>query len=56
MFIDGHAHLDPFDDADIEQILGRARDVGVGMVISAATSLDSAVRVVEISSKFPFPE
>ena len=53
MFIDCHAHLDHFPDHEIEQILGRANDLGVRMVISAATTLESAVRVVKISSKFP---
>ncbi len=53
MFLDCHVHLDPFDDAEIGAILGRAANVGVHAVISAGTTLESSRRVVELSDRFP---
>lgn len=52
MLADCHSHLDPFQDDEVEQILKRARDVGVGFVITAGTTLDSSARAVELTSRF----
>ena len=53
MLIDCHVHLDPYTDGEISEVLQRGRDVGVGFVISAGTTLPSSERSVELSSKFP---
>ena len=53
MLVDCHAHLDAFSDEEVAQVLARARNVGVGPVISAGTTFDSSRRTVELSSTFP---
>jgi len=55
MLIDTHVHLDAFPDSEIEAILGRGHDVGVGFVICAGTTVDSSIRCIELSRRFhPF--
>jgi TatD DNase family protein len=51
--IDFHAHLDdkkilPF----LDEIIKRAKDDGVGLIISPSVNLDSALKIIEISKKF----
>ena len=53
MLIDCHVHLDSFSDREVGEILGRAREAGVGFVISAGTTLASSRRSVELSAMFP---
>ena len=52
MYIDSHAHLDPFTDAEVAEILERARRVGVRAVISAGTTIASTRRSLELSERF----
>lgn len=53
MLIDCHTHLDPFPDSEVRSILERAQNVGVGLVITAGTTLDTSARAVELSASFP---
>ena len=53
MLIDCHVHLESYPDDEIEQVLARGREVGVGFVISAGTTLKSSEHTVQISAKFP---
>ena len=53
MLIDCHVHLESYPDDEIEQVLARAREVGVGFVISAGTTLKSSERTARISARFP---
>ena len=53
MLVDCHVHLDPYSDEDVAAILERARNVGVGFVISAGTTIESSRRSIELSNKFP---
>jgi TatD DNase family protein len=51
--IDFHAHLDdekilPF----LDEIIKRAEDAGVSLIISPSINLDSALKIIEISKKF----
>jgi TatD DNase family protein len=51
--IDFHAHLDdekilPF----LDEIIKRAKDVGVSLIVSPSVNLDSALKIIEISKKF----
>ena len=52
MLIDCHTHLDAFPDDEVAQILERATDAGVGLVITAGTTLKSSARCVSLSSRF----
>ena len=51
--VDTHTHLDPFSDRDVSSILARARQVGVGAVISAGTTESASRRAVELTVEFP---
>ena len=53
LLVDTHTHLDPFPDAEVSSILTRARQVGVGAVISAGTTESSSRRAVELTAAFP---
>lgn len=52
MLIDCHTHLDSFTDAEVGQVLERAGDAGVGLVVSAGTTLASSARAVHLASSF----
>ena len=52
MYIDSHVHLDPFTDAEVADILARARNVGVRAVISAGTTIASTRRSLQLSARF----
>ncbi len=45
--IDTHAHLDP---ADAQEVLARAREVGVNRVVAVATSIAGAQQALELAS------
>lgn len=52
MFIDSHAHLtSPQFDSDREDVLARARDAGVHMIINPATDVEDSMRVLELAEK-----
>ncbi len=53
MLIDCHVHLDSYTNEEVSEILERGRDVGVGFVISAGTTLESTRRSLELSEVFP---
>tara|TARA_B100001142_G_scaffold330221_1_gene397112 strand:- start:8343 stop:9134 length:792 start_codon:yes stop_codon:yes gene_type:complete len=53
MLIDTHVHLDPYSQKEIEEILCRATNEDVKIVISAGTTLDSSKKNIEYSKIFP---
>ncbi|MDD5449613.1 MAG: YchF/TatD family DNA exonuclease [Candidatus Omnitrophica bacterium] len=55
MLIDTHCHLDFKDfDPDREEVLKRARQAGVGIIINAASSLEGSIRSVELAENHDF--
>ncbi len=53
MLIDSHTHLDAFSDTEVAEILARASDVDVGLVVSVGTTLETSARAVQLSATFP---
>ena len=52
--IDTHCHLDAYtDDAEVAEVLTRAREVGVRLIVNAGTTLESSRRCVELTKAFP---
>lgn len=52
-FYDTHAHLDfPDFEADLPEIVARARDAGIVRILSVGTTLASSRRVLEIADRF----
>jgi TatD DNase family protein len=54
MLTDSHAHLDdPAFAGDLPDVLRRAREAGVGRIVTIGTSLDSSRRAREIAAREP---
>lgn len=52
MWIDSHAHLYDFDEREVEELLAEARRESVSCVLSTATSLQTAQKVISQCSSF----
>ncbi len=53
-FFDTHAHLDyPDFEADLPQVIERARAAGITKLISIGTDLESSTRAVKLTERFP---
>ena len=53
MLTDAHAHLnDVRFDGEVEEVIERAREVGVVKIVNAATDLPSAEKALEIADKY----
>lgn len=53
MLIDSHCHLDTFDDAEIPGVIARARDAGVGRMVTIGVRADQSERVVALAERHP---
>lgn len=52
--IETHAHLDyPDFEADLEEVISRAKDAAVTRIISIGTGLESSRRAVALAERFP---
>ncbi len=49
MLIDSHCHLDYFHGDDLAAVLARARDAGVGEMVSISTRLDQAPDLIALA-------
>ena len=49
MLADCHTHLDQFDEAETPEIVGRAEEAGVGLIIIAGTTLESSRRCIALA-------
>jgi TatD DNase family protein len=53
MLIDSHCHLDYFVEAEIHAILDRAREAGVGRMVTIGTRVKQAASVKALADRFP---
>ena len=53
MLVDSHCHLDEFQNDEIANILVRAKEVNVDLVVTVGTTLENSFRAVELSTIFP---
>lgn len=53
MLVDSHCHLDEFQNDEIADILVRAKEVNVDLVVTVGTTLENSFRAVELSTIFP---
>src|SRR5687768_9214982 len=51
MLIDSHCHLDYFAEAELETILARARDAGVGEMVTIGTRAAQAAAVKALTER-----
>lgn len=55
MLIDTHCHLDFKDfDNDRDQVIDRARNAGLGVILNVGSSVDGSKRSVELAKKYDF--
>ena len=54
MVIDSHAHLEmsPFD-RDRDQVVGRAREAGVEIIVTVGTTVEDCRKAIEITRRYP---
>ncbi len=54
VFIDTHAHLDaPEFEADVADVVARARTAGITAIICVGTCLTSSTRAIQLAGQFP---
>lgn len=53
MLVDSHCHLDYFTDAEIDDILSRAAEAGVGQMVSIGVRMAQAPAVKALTERFP---
>ena len=53
MLTDCHTHLDQFAPLELPAILGRTEAAGVGIIITAGTTLESCQRVMDLVTLYP---
>jgi TatD DNase family protein len=54
VIIDSHAHLDdPRFAADLEEVLARAQQAGVGHIVTIGTGLESSRKVIDLARRHP---
>ena len=53
MFVDSHAHLFKKDyDADLDDVLSRARDAGVDWIVNPGTDLETSREAIELAERY----
>ncbi len=53
MLIDSHCHLDYFKGDELDAVIARARDAGVGEMVSIGTSLEQSRRILSLVEDRP---
>ena len=53
MLIDSHCHLDYFTEAEIGQIVARAREAGVARMVTIGVRMSQAAAVKALTERFP---
>ena len=52
MLCDSHTHLDLFTDAELGEIVQRADDAGVGLIVAVGSTVASSRRAVELAHRY----
>ncbi len=53
MLVDSHCHLDYYVEEEIGQVLARAREAGVGRMVTIGVRMSQAARVKALAERFP---
>lgn len=53
MLVDSHCHLDYYAEAEIGQVVARAREAGVGRMVTIGVRMSQAAKVKELAERFP---
>lgn len=52
MLCDSHTHLDQFPDEEVDALVRRASEAGVGLIVAVGTTLPSSRRCVELAGRY----
>ena len=52
-FIDVHAHLDFFDEKNIDEAVKRARKAGLGVIVNSGITAERIKKTLELTAKYP---
>lgn len=53
MLVDSHCHLDYYVETEIEQVVARAKQAGVGRMVTIGVRMSQAPKVKELAERFP---
>lgn len=53
MLVDSHCHLDYYAEAEIGQVIVRAKEAGVGRMVTIGVRMAQAARVKDLAERFP---
>lgn len=53
MLVDSHCHLDYYTEAEIDDVLQRARDAGIGHMVTIGTRMRQAPVAIGIAERYP---
>jgi TatD DNase family protein len=53
MLVDSHCHLDYYTEAEIDQVIARAREAGVARMVTIGVRMSQAAKVKELAERFP---
>ena len=53
MLVDSHCHLDYYVEAEIEQVIARAREAGIGRMVTIGVRMSQAAAVKALAERFP---
>ena len=53
MLVDSHCHLDYYTEAEIDQVIARARDAGVARMVTIGVRMSQAAKVKALAERFP---
>ena len=53
MLIDSHCHLDYFSEEEVEAVVARAREAGIGRMVTIGTRVAQAAQVKALTERFP---
>jgi len=53
MLVDSHCHLDTYDAAEVEDVVGRALAAGVTRMVTIGTRMEQAAAVKALADRFP---
>jgi TatD DNase family protein len=53
MLVDSHCHLDYYGEAEIGQVIARAKEAGVGRMVTIGVRMAQAARVKDLAERFP---
>jgi len=53
MLVDSHCHLDHYGEEEIEAVVGRAREAGIGRMVTIGVRMGQAEQVKALAERFP---